>query len=220
MDYSNVSYMDNRLELTAVNAGNGKKFERIESTVRSTIFYNPATVIGAQSFFSNTGLDVSWQSKEFPNSINAFAFSTIRILDNLQFTIPDPLQYTQALRRFVEGTVLRVSNNGYEVGTYPLTKLVNYKYIAANNATGAAASYTSIQDNFNNEFYLDVPIIVNANELPEFTLIPAPGLTTAIWTAACGPILTGTNNSGLINSTQGFYVSLELGGIKVKPNKG
>ncbi len=220
MDYSNVSYMDNRLELTAVNAGNGKKFERIESTVRSAIFWNPSTVVGAQSFFSNTGLDGSWQSKEFPNSINAFAFSTIRILDNLQFTVASPLQYNQALRRFVEGSVLKITNNGYEVGTYPLSKLVNYKYVAANNITGTAASYTNIQANFNNEFYLDVPIIVNANELPEFTLLPAPGLTTAAWTAACGPVLTGTNNSGLTSATEGFYVSLELGGIKVKPNKG
>jgi len=219
MDTSNLVYLDNRLQLESVNSGNGKKFERIPTVVRSTVFWDPESVIGEQTFFGSA-LNEQWQTKEFPNNVNAFYFESIRISDNLQFLVTSALQTPQALKSFVEGSKLVISNNGNEVATLPLDRLVQWKTIAANNITGVAAAYITIEPNFNNDFFLDTPIIINAGEQPTFRLVPATGFETAAWTAACGPFLTNTNGSGLANASQGFYIGLELKGMKIKPNKG
>lgn len=205
--------------LSAAENGGGKLLQKQPVVVRSTAFFNASEAISDQTFFTNTSLDLQWQSGDFPSRINLYRFTHVRVSDNIQFTVTNVLRYTQTLRTFVECSSINIQNNGNEIVNLPLSRLTQYKFIPANNVTGPTANFVEVKENFNNEYRLSEPITFNANENPEVNFKAAKGITTASWTANVGPVITGNTGGELTTAGEGFYLTLELRGYKAKPNQ-
>jgi hypothetical protein len=205
--------------LSAAENGGGKLLQKQPVVVRSTAFFNASEAISDQTFFTNTSLDLQWQSGDFPSRINLYRFTHVRVSDNIQFTVSNVLRYTQTLRTFVECSSINIQNNGNEIVNLPLSRLTQYKFIPANNVTGPTATFVQVAENFNNEYRLSEPITFNANENPEVGLRAAKGITTAAWTANVGPVITGNTGGELTTAGEGYYLTLELRGYKAKPNQ-
>lgn len=211
-----------RQTLQGVNdAGAGDIFDNIPVILRSTIFYDASVVVTDQNFFQGSaGLDEQWQSKFFPSMTQAFKFNRLRVNFAMQFTASAVTRQVEYQKSFVELSRVEIRNEGNEVATVPLSELVLFKAVPANNVTGSAATYTQLVEKFNNWYELAKPIVIASGEQPDIKLRAASGFTTNAWTAATAPVLTKTANSGLTTADQGYYITLEMEGIKSKANKG
>jgi hypothetical protein len=206
--------------LETAESGKGALLQKQPVVVKSTAFYNPNATITDATFFTNTALDYQWQSNDFPSKINLYRFTHVRISDNLQFEVSNILRFTQTLRGFIEGSFLKIGNNGLELTTIPLARMTQYKFIPANNVAGPTANFVEVKENFNNEFKLTEPITFNSNENPEFTLVVAKNYATpTTYTANVAPVITGNTGGSLATAGQGYYITIELRGYKAKPNQ-